>query len=224
MSDTPFSPYSGPERRQAPRSPANTPVTVRETGRRRLPALLASLSPFGCSLTGVSVKPRHDVVWIRLPGIESQPARCVWRVPGAAGFAFEHALHPAVAARFYSQGAAPQAANDQPVRAREPESYADRMRAVRRRMAQVVDQRREERFAPPARATLGFRLGGAPATLHDVSASGIKVAGELSAPVGGEVKVAFAGYPEMAGRIAWVRDGATGVRLPDNALDLIEAA
>lgn len=227
MSNQLLSAYEGPERRHIARSAANVPVNLREAARRKLPALLVSLSPLGCSVTGVSVNPRQDQVWLRLPGLESQAARCVWRKPGAAGFAFEHPLHPAVARRFYCQAAPevpPRAANDQPPVRRPGESYADKMQAVRRRMAEVVDQRLEERFGAPARATLGFRLCGAAARLLDVSASGIQVAGEIAAPVGATVKVAFAGHPEMAGRIVWVRAGATGVRLPENALELFEAA
>ena len=226
MSDQPLS-YDGPERRRTARSAANVPVSLREATRRKLPAHLVSLSPCGCSVTGVSVNPRQDQVWLRLPGLESQAAHCVWRKPGAAGFAFAHPLHPAVARRFYCDAAsepAPRAANDQRAVQREDTSYAERMNAVRRRMAEVVDQRLEERFGAPARAALGFRLGGAPARLHDLSASGIQVIGEVPGPVGSMVKVAFAGYPEIEGRIAWVRGGATGVRLPDHALDLFQAA
>lgn len=209
------------------RSAANVPVSLREAARRKLPAHLVSLSPLGCSVTGVSVNPRSEEVWLRLPGLESQAARCVWRKPGAAGFAFYHPLHPAVAGRFYCQAepeAAPRAANDQPTVRREGASYAERMNAVRRRMAEVVDQRLEERFRAPARATLGFRLCGAPARLLDVSASGIQVIGEVASPVGATVKVSFAGHPEIAGRIVWIRGGATGVRLPPQALELFQAA
>ena len=95
---------------------------------------------------------------------------------------------------------------------------------VRRHTTRVADQRLEARFPPPAEALGGLRLSDQQVGLHDVSASGLRLAAELTGAIGAEVEVAFAGYPPITGRIVWVRDGATGVRLPDNALDLFEAA
>jgi hypothetical protein len=72
--------------------------------------------------------------------------------------------------------------------------------------------------------TLGFRVGGQPATIRDVSPSGIKLSDEIPGGIGAEVSVAFAGFDPVPGSIVWVRHGQTGLRLPDNALDLFEAA
>jgi hypothetical protein len=247
-------PYEGPERRRAERSPAALPITVRPAGRRQLPAMLDSISPFGGTATGITLGAAEGTMWVRLPGLESQPARCVWRSYGAAGFAFDHPLHPAVARRFCLQqtptyqapavkpqqvlhNAEAPASRREQIRvghAQPPErllrakphkeSNAELMRMVRRRMARVVDQRLVARFSPPSRATLGFRLAGQPATLRDLSPSGLKAAADIAGPIGTEVAIAFAGFPEIAGRIVWIREGAAGIRLPDNALDLFEAA
>ena len=246
--------YDGPDRRVASRQLTALPITVRPAGRHQLPGILSSLSPYGCTVTRVTLSGAEENVWIRLPGLESQPARCVWRTFGEAGFAFDHALHPAVASRFYLHQRptetvepvnVPTSANDSedPASRRdqilfgqaEPparllrhkpqrESNAALMRMVRRRMARVVDQRLEERFPPPSAAVLGFRLAGQPAALRDVSPSGLKAAVEVAGPIGAEVKVAFAGFDEIAGKIVWIREGATGIRLPDGALHLFEAA
>ena len=244
--------YEGPERRIAQRNATAHAVTVRPAGRHQLPGMLTSLSPYGCTVRQVSLGSSEQNVWVRLPGLESQPARCVWRTCGEAGFAFDHPLHPAVARQFYADQSAaepvevapaPRNHDDSPASRREQiitgqagpparslrgkpkhEHNAELMRMVRRRMARVVDQRLEERFAPPSQAMLGFRLGGQPATLRDVSASGLRAAVEMPGPIGAEVNVAFAGFDELAGKIVWIREGATGIRLPDGALDLFEPA
>ena len=250
----PTTPYDGPERRQATRAPADLPISVRQKGRGQRPAMLTALSPDGCTVTQVTLSEADGPVWVRMPGLESQPARCVWQTHGIAGLAFEHALHPAVASRFYrlpaptevvvttSTAPAP-ADDDKPVSRREQilfgnaeppsrllrhkpqrESNAALMRMVRRQMARVVDQRLEVRFPAPGRAALGFRVAGQPAKLSDLSPSGLKVADEIPGSIGNEVRIALAGFPAMDGRIVWFRDGSTGIRLPDNALDLFDAA
>jgi hypothetical protein len=248
-------PFEGPERRRSERLAASHAITVREAGRNTLPAQLTSLTPHGCGVAGVSLSGRVRAVWIRLPGLESQLAQCCWTETGAAGFEFDHALHPAVAERLaHAQPevvplrlrAAPLTLvhdADRPATRREQimqgegqvpeqllskkpakESNAELMSMVRRRMARVVDQRLERRFMPPPEALMGFRAGGQPATIHDLSASGIKLAAELAGSIGAEVPVAFAGFPPLTGSIVWKRHGQTGVRLPDHALDLFEAA
>jgi hypothetical protein len=59
-------------------------------------ATLTSLSPFGCQITGASLKP-EQTVWVRLPGLEAQQALSTWAKNGEAGLSFVHPLHPAVA-------------------------------------------------------------------------------------------------------------------------------
>jgi hypothetical protein len=245
--------YDGPERREAARRSPPMPITVREAGRHQLPAALASLSHLGCGITGVTLAGEDGAVWIRLPGLESQPARCAWKTIGAAGFEFERPLHPAVADKLCGGAPAvnviplplPDPVNDidRPASRRDqiiqglgqlphallsaknvPENKATLSAMVRRHAARVVDQRIERRFLPPPAATLGFRVAGQPATIRDVSASGIKLADEIPGGIGAEVSVAFAGFDPMPGSIVWVRHGQTGLRLPDNALDLFEAA
>ena len=224
--------WRGPERRSALRSPAALPISVREAARRQLPAMLTSLSPLGGRLGSVTLGANASALWVRLPGLESLAARCVWHTPGAVGFEFERPLHPAVASRFYRQ-AAPDEAPARPTRENVlferssvplGETFIASPRDPRRRAVGAVDQRLEGRFPAPPRAVLGFRLAGRPATLHDISPSGLMVTADQPVAVGAPVAVGFAGYPDIAGHIAWSRNGSAGVRLPDNALDLFEAA
>lgn len=252
MVDRP-SPYEGPERRSTPRNASALAIGVREAGRHQLPATLTSLAVGGCSIAGLTLSQGADRVWIRIPGLESLPARTCWSTIGAAGFAFEVALHPAVASRFESVAGAPQYVPgghltlvhdaDRPASRREQIMRgqgqvahsllsAKQPRAgnrelgtmVRRHSARVVDQRLEARFPPPEEAQEGFTVAGSPAGIRDLSPSGLQVGTELSAEIGGEVRVSFSGFPAIAGTLVWVRGGASGVRLPDHALDLIEAA
>ena len=39
-------------------------------------------------------------VWLKLPGLQSWPARVMWSDGGRAGLAFDSALHPAVVERY----------------------------------------------------------------------------------------------------------------------------
>jgi len=245
--------YEGPERRTALRRSPPMVISMREAGRHQVPATLTSFSHLGCSLEGATLSGTDGTVWIRLPGLESQPAQCRWKTYGAAGFEFERKLHPAVADQLCGDaapvGVLPRPLPDPVNDTDRPASRRDQIlqghgqlpyallsgkaaRAskptleamVRRHAARVVDQRIERRFSPPSAATLGFRVAGQPATIRDISASGIKLADELPGGIGAEVTVAFAGFPEVTGSIIWVRHGQTGLRLPDNALDLFEAA
>lgn len=89
--------YEGPNRRQAQRFATLAAISVREAGRHQVPAMLESLSMNGCSVAGVTVSDRAETVWVRIPGLESQPARLCWARLGVAGLRFERPLHPAVA-------------------------------------------------------------------------------------------------------------------------------
>ncbi|MEO6153246.1 MAG: PilZ domain-containing protein [Croceibacterium sp.] len=242
--------YQGPERRATGRFETSLAVQLRATGQTALPATVTTLSHLGCTVTGVTLRSSETSAWIRLPGLESQLARRCWATPGEAGFAFERPLYPAVADRFngerpivqrpnltlvHDADPLPASRRDQILqgRAEIPAGLTMARRPshgkatlgglVRRHAARVVDQRHEPRFPPPADATLGFHAAGEPAGIHDLSPSGVRVEAELRGGIGGPVKVSFAGFTPMDGTIVWVRDGATGVRLSDNALDLSEA-
>lgn len=65
---------------------------------------VTDLSVGGCGIrTDLHLEPGTRV-WIRLPGLESVPARVAWSDSGAAGLAFDLPFHPAVVARFAGAG------------------------------------------------------------------------------------------------------------------------
>lgn len=240
--------YDGPERRATGRFATSLDISLRETGHNALQAKVSSLSHLGCTVTGVTVTPAEGSAWIRLPGLESQLARQRWSQPGSAGYEFDRPLYPAVADRYNGRPRPAQRPNlslvenedvERPASRREQilsgrahavpgltltklkgEAPATLAGLVRRHAARVVDHRHEHRFAPPAEAKLGFRAGGQPAGIRDLSPSGVQVETELAGGIGASVKVAFAGFDPLEGTIVWVRQGASGVRLPENALEL----
>ncbi len=246
--------YDGPERRVAERFAASHAISLREAGKHQLPATLLSLSPLGCSVGNVTPMKSEGTVWVRLPGLESQPARCRWSTYGAAGFEFERPLYPAVIERFRAdhQAAAPapvlvpmlptlgeegwptsrrdqimigHAEPDLVVSRKAPRGEdASVFGLIRRTALRRTDHRHEARFPAPADAETGFRLDGEAATVGNISASGLRLAGELGHAIGREVKVAFGDFPEMTGTVVWIRDGMTGIRLPEGSLQLDEAA
>lgn len=242
--------YEGPERRGAERHASAIAIGIREMGRHHMPATLTSLSADGGSVVGVTLNGGAQLVWIRIPGLESLPARLCWNTPGGAGFAFDNPLHPAVAARVLGADAAGQGPIDGPVPERianRPASRRDQILGgvaelprtvlrgkapregagtldgmIRRDTARAVEQRTEARYPPPEQAADGFELEGQPVSLRDLSESGLQVDSQLKGKIGRKVKVQFDGFPAMSGRIAWANRGATGVRLPKGSLELFE--
>jgi hypothetical protein len=90
------------ERRRIERARSDIPVSVREVGRHRMTAQVTSFSRLGCGLGGATVSSGEGMIWVRLPGLESQPAHLRWTAFGNCGIEFKHPLHPAVASRFHA--------------------------------------------------------------------------------------------------------------------------
>ena len=65
---------------------------------------VTDLSVGGCGITTELMLAPGARVWIRLPGLESVPARVAWAEDGRAGLSFDHPFHPAVVARFVALG------------------------------------------------------------------------------------------------------------------------
>ena len=93
------------EQRRASRHPLAFDIQIRNKGRRHLPATLTSISRFGCSVVGAALPKSDDLVWVRIPGLESQAAELRWSDQARAGLAFLHPLHVAVADRFRERDA-----------------------------------------------------------------------------------------------------------------------
>jgi hypothetical protein len=66
--------------------------------RPSLPIQVTDLSVGGCGIEHGNHLEAGTRVWIKLPGLESLPARIAWAVDGRAGLAFDNPLHPAVVA------------------------------------------------------------------------------------------------------------------------------
>lgn len=89
-----------PERRVSERYNLSVAITVREPQSRQREALLQSISSGGCKISGGPIGHRGSLVWVRLPGLESQLAKVTRTAASEAAAAFVHPLHSAVAAHF----------------------------------------------------------------------------------------------------------------------------
>lgn len=89
-----------PEQRRASRFGLAMGINVRAKGSYPVPATLTSMSRYGCTVTGAPLSMSHDLLWVRIPGLESQAAELRWTERGSAGLAFRYPLHEAVADQF----------------------------------------------------------------------------------------------------------------------------
>lgn len=88
------------EQRRASRFALAMGINVRAKGSYPVPATLTSMSRYGCTVTGALLSRSHDLLWVRIPGLESQAAELRWTERGSAGLAFRYPLHEAVADQF----------------------------------------------------------------------------------------------------------------------------
>jgi hypothetical protein len=88
------------DRRRYVRHPTNIGAGLSANIRPSTNVTITDLSVAGCCLTTDWALEAGARVWIRLPGLESAPARVAWCEDRRAGLAFDHPLHPAVVARF----------------------------------------------------------------------------------------------------------------------------
>lgn len=85
------------EHRAEGRFALEVPVSTRQRGSHQMPATLHDLSCGGCRIGNACLaRSAEDEIFIRIPGLESLPARVCWTDGSAAGLQFERALHPAV--------------------------------------------------------------------------------------------------------------------------------
>ena len=88
------------DRRRSERTNLHLKLSARERGRTATPATLATFSAHGCLLTDGFFSTSEHAVWVKLPGLESQPGQIAWTDGRIAGIAFSQPLHPAVVANF----------------------------------------------------------------------------------------------------------------------------
>lgn len=92
---------------------------------------------------------------------------------------------------------------------------------IARRVRRQVNHRHEQRYADGvSTGPGGLHIAGLPATIANVSASGMKLRGEQELAIGKRVDVMFDGFDPIKATVVWARDGEFGISLPENALDL----
>jgi hypothetical protein len=64
------------------------------------PVTVVDLSTHGCGLEVAGHCEPGSRVWLKLPGLESWPARIVWAQGDRAGLSFDRPLHPGVVGRY----------------------------------------------------------------------------------------------------------------------------
>ena len=241
------------ERRTMRRAACALDVTVRQRGRFAVAAATADLTPYGARLSGAGPFKPDSEMWLRMPGIESQTVRVVWSDGATTGVAFIQPLHTAVFARFLPADSRMMLVTEPAVPLTLPAEIARLPRreqivrgfgaalegpqrhtkkpiggglgsVIRRTVTRHAEHRSEERCADALRTgPMRLTVGEAPAQVHNVSASGLKIAAALDADVGTRVTVAFEGFDAMAARVVWRRGEEIGLSLPPQSLALDEA-
>jgi len=92
---------------------------------------------------------------------------------------------------------------------------------ITREVDRLSDHRAETRYPAPARAR-SVNLAGRSVLIKDISASGLQVESNVHGEIGAHISVAFPNFPEMGGRIVWIRASTVGLELPRDAIDLTE--
>jgi hypothetical protein len=93
---------SGSDRRQHFRQPVSIGAGLGAAAgdRPSSPIVVVDLSTHGCGIELPSHVEKGARVWLKLPGLESWPARVVWAETGRAGLLFDRPLHDSVVARY----------------------------------------------------------------------------------------------------------------------------
>lgn len=88
------------DRRQFVRQPVSIGAGLRADDRPSSSIIVVDLSTHGCGLEAGCHLEAGARVWLKLPGLESWPARVAWAQHGRAGLAFDRPLHESVVARY----------------------------------------------------------------------------------------------------------------------------
>ncbi|HEX8573275.1 MAG TPA: PilZ domain-containing protein [Allosphingosinicella sp.] len=92
---------SAEDRRRFMRHPVNVGAGIcPDSGRPAAPVTVVDLSTHGCGIEAAGHCEPGSRVWLKLPGLESWPARIVWAEADRAGLSFDRPLHQAVVERY----------------------------------------------------------------------------------------------------------------------------
>lgn len=94
---------------------------------------------------------------------------------------------------------------------------------ISRQVMRRADHRSEKRFADAqTTAPMALAIGPHPATVENLSASGLCIRVALAADIGSTVQVEFEGCDSIQARIVWLADGLAGLSLPPASIDLCD--
>jgi hypothetical protein len=88
------------DRRRFARSPVQIGAGLRGDDRPATPVAVYDLSTGGAGIEAAIHLESGMRVWLKLPGLQSWPARVAWSDGARAGLAFDTPLHPAVVERY----------------------------------------------------------------------------------------------------------------------------
>lgn len=237
------------ERRRHGRAPLGITVAMRERSRSAHDVRLVDFTALGCRIEGALVIDRGAQLFIKLPGLESQPVRLVWLEGSQAGFEFEAQLHPAVAARFLPANGSIAARNVNspaydpllsrreqimagiagsdlsPLQRKKQPTGLGLLGRIDRRVSRQADHRAEQRYADAVPQGTQLAIEGALAKVVNVSPSGMKIRADLAEhEIGDPVRVEFEGFPELTGQLVWINGPDAGISLPPHSIELFDRA
>ena len=88
------------DRRQAVRQPVQIGAGLGANNRPSSSIIVVDLSIQGCGFEATCHLETGARVWLKLPGLESWPARVAWAEEGRGGLQFDRPLHEAVVERY----------------------------------------------------------------------------------------------------------------------------
>lgn len=192
-------PHSPVERRGALRHAVEVAGVLVGGDEEAQRVLLVDLSERGCQIIRPARLTGGAAVRLSFAGFAPFDATVIWTSTRTAGLRFDYPAHPALIARVA-------AACD----------VKDRMRPL---LAPALVRRevRERLWHLHLPATLRLASEGAalPATLHDLSTKGCRVASAITVLPGTNVLVTVGGHGALAGTARWSADGEVGIAFAD---------
>ena len=239
------------ERRRYGRAPLGIPVAVRERSRSAVEVRMIDFTAVGCQVDGVTVIARDAQIFVKLPGLESQPARIVWMHDMRLGLEFEAQLHPAVAARFLPASGSHAAttitrqidgydpllsrreqilsgisgSDLSPLQRKKKPTGLGLLARIDRRVTRQAEHRAERRYSDAIPQGTRLAVEGELAKVLNVSPSGIKISAALAdKEIGAKLALEFDGFPAMTGELVWLREAEAGIALPPQSIELFDRA
>lgn len=239
------------ERRRYGRAPLGIPVALRERSRSAAEVRMVDFTGLGCQIDGACVIARDAQLFVKLPGLESQPARIVWMKDTRLGLEFEAQLHPAVAARFLPASGSHAAttitrpldgydpllsrreqilsgivgSDLSPLQRKKKPTGLGLLARIDRRVTRQAEHRAERRYGDAIPQGTQLIVEGEAAKVLNVSPSGMKISAALAdKEIGAKLALEFDGFPAMTGELVWLRNAEAGIALPPQSIELFDRA